>query len=160
MCIAQESALESNKLWQKNIPHLYNTMVQTALVWPSLTCQWFPSSFAPATPLHTSFNASSSYLLLGTHASDNEPNYLMVANVTLRENASSAHTVQTCQQIFVDSEINRARTMPQLPSLVACVLNMADIDLSGVCPWFSDMEAKPVPLFAYAAGARRAAPIF
>lgn len=30
------------KIWKKNAPFLYDTLIATALEWPSLTVQWLP----------------------------------------------------------------------------------------------------------------------
>ena len=45
---------EEYKIWKKNTPFLYDTIMTHALEWPSLTCQWLPVSnegrYAPAPP--------------------------------------------------------------------------------------------------------------
>ena len=33
---------EEYKIWKKNAPFLYDLVVTHALVWPTLTVQWFP----------------------------------------------------------------------------------------------------------------------
>jgi len=33
---------EEYKIWKKNTPFLYDLVLTHALVWPSLTMQWFP----------------------------------------------------------------------------------------------------------------------
>ena len=33
---------EEYKIWKKNSPFLYDTVMTTSLEWPSLTCQWLP----------------------------------------------------------------------------------------------------------------------
>lgn len=33
---------EEYKIWKKNTPFLYDLVLTHALVWPSLTVQWFP----------------------------------------------------------------------------------------------------------------------
>ena len=49
-----------------------------ALEWPSLTCQWFGES-----DIDNEREVSKHKLLLGTHTSGNEPNYLMIADILL-----------------------------------------------------------------------------
>jgi histone-binding protein RBBP4 len=69
---------EEYKIWKKNTPFLYDMVMTHALEWPSLTVQWLPEVKQSAdreTNVHK--------LLLGTHTSNSEPNYLMVADVTL-----------------------------------------------------------------------------
>ena len=83
-------------------------------------------------------DASVQRLLLGTHTSDAEQNYLMIAEVRLpNENAEvSSHRydddqgeiggfghgngkIEVVQRINHDGEINRARYMPQNPTMIA-----------------------------------------
>lgn len=33
---------EEYKTWKKNAPFLYDVMLSTALMWPTLTAQWLP----------------------------------------------------------------------------------------------------------------------
>lgn len=95
---------EEYKIWKKNTPFLYELVVTHALEWPSLTVQWLPVSLEPALlpvallgglfsvltasclsqQTRTEFPGkeySTQKLVLGTHTSDNEQNYLMIAEV-------------------------------------------------------------------------------
>lgn len=69
---------EEYKIWKKNTPFLYDLVMTHALEWPSLTIQWLPES-----QKLLDREVSSHKLLLGTHTSNEEPNYLMVAEVLL-----------------------------------------------------------------------------
>ena len=64
------------KIWKKNTPFLYDLVMTHALEWPSLTVQWLPEVTKP--PLK---DISVHKVLLGTHTSNNEPNYLMIGEV-------------------------------------------------------------------------------
>jgi hypothetical protein len=67
---------EEYKIWKKNTPFLYDLVVTHALEWPSLTVQWLPEVTKPSgkeIALHK--------LLLGTHTSSGEQNYLIIAEV-------------------------------------------------------------------------------
>ena len=64
------------KIWKKNTPFLYDLVMTHALEWPSLTVQWLPEVTKP--PLK---DVSVHKILLGTHTSNNEPNYLMIGEV-------------------------------------------------------------------------------
>ena len=91
---------EEYKIWKKNTPFLYDLVITHALEWPSLTVQWLPvraricrnrpaalSCLPPAyqeRTEHPSKEYSTQKLLLGTHTSDNEQNYLMIAEVQVR----------------------------------------------------------------------------
>lgn len=69
---------EEYKIWKKNTPFLYDLVITHAMEWPSLTVQWLPDRLEPAGK-----DYSVQKLILGTHTSDNEPNYLMLAEVQL-----------------------------------------------------------------------------
>ena len=69
---------EEYKIWKKNTPFLYDLVVTHALEWPSLTVQWLPKREEPAGK-----DYSIQQLILGTHTSENEQNYLMRAEVQL-----------------------------------------------------------------------------
>ncbi|RKP06250.1 WD40-repeat-containing domain protein, partial [Thamnocephalis sphaerospora] len=110
----------------------YNLVVTHALEWPSLTCQWLPDIERPSGKDYTVQR-----LLLGTHTSDNEQNYLQIAHVQLPSEQAPAvgRTVDQdgeiggygggecrfaiSQKIPHDGEVNRARYMPQNPDIIA-----------------------------------------
>lgn len=68
---------EEYKIWKKNSPFLYDLAMTHALEWPSLTVQWFPEV---QTPLDRPVSLHK--IVLGTHTSGAEANYLMVADVS------------------------------------------------------------------------------
>ncbi|KAK4537384.1 hypothetical protein CDCA_CDCA12G3409 [Cyanidium caldarium] len=69
---------EEYKIWKKNTPFLYDLVLTKALEWPSLTVQWLPDRRVADTGTYCTAN-----LLLGTHTSDEEQNYLMIAEARL-----------------------------------------------------------------------------
>ena len=69
---------EEYKIWKKNTPFLYDLVITHALEWPSLTVLWLPDRIEPPGKDH-----SVQKMILGTHTIDNEPNYLMLAQVQL-----------------------------------------------------------------------------
>ena len=69
---------EEYRIWKKNPPFLYDLVITHALEWPSLTVQWLPDRKEPPGK-----DYSVQKLILGTHTSDNEPNFLMLAEVHL-----------------------------------------------------------------------------
>jgi histone-binding protein RBBP4 len=75
---------EEFSVWKRNTPLLYDLFISHPLAWPSLTVQWLPSPPQPHS--NSSFNLHK--LLLATHTSDEEPNYLMLAESTLPGNPS------------------------------------------------------------------------
>ena len=79
--VLQERLIDSEyKIWKKNSPYLYDIVMTHSLEWPSLTCQWLPTS----KPVGD--NAAELSLLLGTHTNEGEPNYLMVASTVVATN--------------------------------------------------------------------------
>jgi len=69
------------KIWKKNTPYLYDFVMTHALEWPSLTCQWLP------TVKHHNKSSGGSIvehsMIVGTHTSQGDQNYLMVASINL-----------------------------------------------------------------------------
>lgn len=129
---------DTRRLWRKNAAFLYDMVITHALEWPSLTVQWLPdreSSPDKDYDVHK--------LLIGTHTSGAEPNYVQIAHVHMpRFSGSSSKDVkdpakyddgraeygsftdnqprlQVYQSIPHEGEVNRARYMPQNPNLIA-----------------------------------------
>ncbi|KAK3028493.1 hypothetical protein RJ639_040062 [Escallonia herrerae] len=122
---------EEFTVWKKNTPFLYDLVVSHALEWPSLTVQWLPS---PPSPYADGGSLAVHRLILGTHTSDDVPNYLMVADAQLPRNLLETNTddphipkVEITQLINVDGEVNRARCMLQNPSIVAAKTSSAEV---------------------------------
>lgn len=132
---------EEYKIWKKNTPFLYDLVITHALEWPSLTVQWLPDKEIVADK-----DYSKQKLILGTHTSDNEQNYLMLAEVHLPLEDSEldarqyddergevggfggAHgKVHITQSINHDGEVNRARYMPQDKFVIATKTISADV---------------------------------
>ncbi len=65
---------EEYKIWKKNTPFLYDVVMTHALEWPSLTVQWLPDMHRMS---DKDFGVHK--MLLGTHTSSTETNYLMIA---------------------------------------------------------------------------------
>ncbi|KAK9861398.1 hypothetical protein WJX84_009613 [Apatococcus fuscideae] len=122
---------EEYKIWKKNTPFLYDLVITHALEWPSLTVQWLPEKIEQE-------NCARQKLVLGTHTSDGEQNYLMLAEVALplEDTETDARQyddergevggfgaapgkLQVVQQINHEGEVNRARHMPQNHFLIA-----------------------------------------
>lgn len=145
---------EEYKIWKKNTPFLYDLIVSHALEWPSLTVQWLPDKEI------TDKGYSKQKLILGTHTSDGEQNYLMIAEVTLPLEDSELDArqyddergevggfggqtakVQVKQQINHSGEVNRARYMPSNKFIVATKTISAEVY---IFDW-SKHDSKPSP---------------
>jgi len=124
---------EEYKIWKKNAPFLYDLVMTHALEWPSLTVQWFPDRRRVENK-----ESSVQRLLLGTHTSDAEQNYLMIAEVhlPLEDTAIDARKyddqkgevggfgavsdkIEIVMKINHDGEVNKARYMPHNPAIIA-----------------------------------------
>ena len=124
---------EEYKIWKKNTPFLYDLVMTHALEWPSLSVEWLPGKVIPE-------NApfSEQQLLLGTHTSDSEQNYLMLATcrLPLPDTEIDARKyddelgelggfggafgkIEIKVRINHDGEVNRARYCPSNKFLVA-----------------------------------------
>ncbi|KAK4048583.1 Histone acetyltransferase type B subunit 2 [Microbotryomycetes sp. JL221] len=139
--VMHKSINEAYKIWKRHTPFLYDLVVTHALDWPSLTLQWFPDKETPADKDYTVHR-----LLIGTHTSDNDNNYVQIADVHLPKPQADvnvenyddergeigAHTdtgprVQITQSINHTGEVNRARYMPQNPDLIATKTVMGEV---------------------------------
>jgi hypothetical protein len=65
-------------VWKKNSPLLYDLVQHHRLRWPSLTVQWLPE-----VTLCEEKRSNIHKLVLGTHTSDDMPNYLMIGEVNI-----------------------------------------------------------------------------
>ncbi|KAK6460181.1 histone acetyltransferase type B subunit 2 [Scheffersomyces coipomensis] len=119
---------EEYQLWRKNCRFMYEFVSETALTWPSLTVQWLP--------YHTIEDGIiESKLLLGTHTSGEDTNYLKVASTQLPLNNSdkkASSRIKIIKKFENSFEINRARYMPQDPSIVATINGEGEIDLYNI----------------------------
>ena len=69
---------EEYKIWKKHTPYLYDTLYSHALTWPSLTIEWMPDRTTPY-----GSDETVQRLLIGTHTSNNEQNYVQIIKVKL-----------------------------------------------------------------------------
>ena len=144
---------EQYKNWKVNSRFLYDVCLSHALEWPSLTVQMLPTPEGS-----DSKSKQERRLLLGTHTSENEQNYLLMVNVVLpgdgdgddqEAQVTSSENwnieavskgprakVEMMQRINHQGEVNRARYMPQKPSIIATKGPAAEV-------YVFDQEAQP-----------------
>eukprot|EP01112_Ceratiomyxa_fruticulosa_P011726 TRINITY_DN3206_c0_g1_i1.p1 TRINITY_DN3206_c0_g1~~TRINITY_DN3206_c0_g1_i1.p1 ORF type:complete len:427 (-),score=104.55 TRINITY_DN3206_c0_g1_i1:103-1383(-) len=133
---------EEYKIWKKNSPFLYDLVITHALEWPSLTVQWLPEK---ANQPNGGREFSLHKLILGTHTSDQEQNFLMIAKVHLPNEDSpidarkyddqkgevggfgASEKIEVAQKINHLGEVNRARYMPQNQTLIATKSPQSDV---------------------------------
>lgn len=132
---------EEYKIWKKNTPFLYDLVVTHALEWPSLTVQWLPIK-----EVNKDAGYSKQQLILGTHTSEGEQNYLLRAEVQLPLEeteidgrgydeergevggfGASTGRISIVQQINHAGEVNRARYCPQNHFLIATKTISSDV---------------------------------
>ncbi|CAK7895353.1 histone acetyltransferase type B subunit 2 [[Candida] anglica] len=124
---AQELTIkEEYQLWRKNCRYMYQFVTETALTWPSLTVQWLPEH-----SIDEDTGAIDAKLLLGTHTSGEDKDFLKVASTQLPSSKSSGGNsrIKITKKFQNSSEINRARYMPQDPSTVATINGLGEVDL-------------------------------
>ncbi|CAN6602482.1 histone acetyltransferase type B subunit 2 [Trichomonascus vanleenenianus] len=119
---------EEYKIWKKQAPFLYDVLLTRALDWPSLTLQWLPGK----TSQKDQFDTYS--LLLGTHTSGTDKDYLQVAQVDIpnkKYNASDSPSglqkVDITTKIEHEGEVNKARFNPKKPEQVATMAVSGDV---------------------------------
>lgn len=132
---------EEYKIWKKNTPFLYDLVITHALEWPSLTVQWLPDKVEV-----DNGRSTKQKMILGTHTSEGEQNYLMIAEVQLPTQDSETDAsnydeetgevggygamsgkVQVIHQMNHEGEVNRARHNPFNPFLIATKTVCAEV---------------------------------
>ena len=68
---------EEYRIWKKNAPFLYDVLMTHSLEWPSLTVEWLPNDVSRPSDRDVSIHK----MVLGTHTSSGEQNYLLIAEV-------------------------------------------------------------------------------
>jgi len=165
----EEQVNEEYKVWKKNTPFLYDMVVVHALEWPTLTVDWLPTKSEGS-----SEGYSLHQLLIGTHTSDSEENYLMVLDCELpnedteidaREYDDSAGKttggfggknvkMSISKRIGHKGEVNRARHCPQAPNMIATktvsgIVNVYDLDKHDAVPSSSKPAAPEMELHGH-----------
>ena len=132
----QKAINEEFKVWKRNTPFLYDMLAIHALEWPSLTVQFLPERTRGG-----GADGQDEYdvqrLMLGTHTSDGEGNYILIAEMRLPLPSASYHTdggyggvygkLEVVQAINHSGEVNRARCMPGNSQWIASKGNGADV---------------------------------
>jgi histone-binding protein RBBP4 len=126
----------SNPLDCSPLPAQTDILSSKALTWPTLTVQWFPDVKEPE-----GANYRTHRLLLGTHTSDDSPNYLQIADVQIPKASApnpndydeergeiggygksgdvAAIKCDIVHKIEHPGEVNKARYQPQNPDIIA-----------------------------------------
>ncbi|EDO18091.1 hypothetical protein Kpol_1045p78 [Vanderwaltozyma polyspora DSM 70294] len=117
------------ELWKTNVPLMYDFVSETRLTWPSLTAQWLPGSEED----------TRQYMILGTHTSGEEVDYLKVAALDLPDevvtgeanddNRRTKSNIKIVKKFEHDGEINRARYMPKDSNIIATINGEGNVSI-------------------------------
>ena len=91
---------EEYKLWKYNSRYLYDTLLIGAIEWPSLTI-----SFLPSTEEDSSLKTYR--ILLGTHTSQTEQNYLLICKIKIPSSKSKKIDDETIENFYSPESINK-----------------------------------------------------
>ncbi|XP_031129199.1 WD-40 repeat-containing protein MSI1-like [Ipomoea triloba] len=123
--------LAMHEFWKSNAQNLYDMVVTYNSDWPTPTVEWLPDGEEPEGESYTVQK-----LIVGTRAPENEQNSLLLLQVRLPRDdwegeqfSSSVEMgkVEIVQRINHDGVVNRARYMPQNPSIVATKTGSAEL---------------------------------
>ncbi|KAL6942487.1 hypothetical protein ACO0QE_003663 [Hanseniaspora vineae] len=120
-----ETVEDEYELWKSNVPLMYEFLSETKMLWPTLTTEWLPSAA----------DSLRQELIIGTHTSGEEPNYLKIAAIELpidvlsvKQSVSdkdqphaSKPKLKIARKFEHELEVNRARYMPQDSNFVATI---------------------------------------
>lgn len=129
-----EETPREQRVWKKNVPFLYDTVVTKELEWPTLTVQWMPD----VTKTDGS-DISAHRMILGTHTCGDVQNHLIISKFQIRTDdpefddskwdhdrqeyggygAGSQAKLDPEIRINHPGEVHRARYMPQNPIIIA-----------------------------------------
>jgi histone-binding protein RBBP4 len=135
----EQAIQDEYRLWKKNTPFLYDTVLTHCLTWPSLTCEWLPDKSEPP-----GSDYSIQKLVLGTQTADGTDNYLLIASVKLpkddgevdvgkyeesaqQENGGDQHRISIHSRICHPGEVNKARHNPKNPFIIATKTVSGDV---------------------------------
>jgi histone-binding protein RBBP4 len=135
----EQAIQDEYRLWKKNTPFLYDTVLTHCLTWPSLTCEWLPDKSEPP-----GSDYSIQRLVLGTQTADGGDNYLLIASVKLpkdeeevditkfdesaqTENGGDQHRISIHSRICHPGEVNKARHNPRNPFMIATKTVSGDV---------------------------------
>ena len=126
----EQAIQDEYRLWKKNTPFLYDTVLTHCLTWPSLTCEWLPDKSEPS-----GSDYSVQKLILGTQTADGNDNHLLIASVKLprddmevdvakfdesaQDTAADQYRISVHTRICHPGEVNRARHNPCNPFMIA-----------------------------------------
>jgi histone-binding protein RBBP4 len=118
--------------WRKNVQYLYDTVLNHGLDWPAMSVQWFSDYMR-------NNNETTQRLLVSTHTSGQEAEYLQILSVTFPDMITedvdepgqhfTDSKFRALQKIPVQEEVNRAKYNPLAPNLIAARSDSEDVCL-------------------------------
>ncbi|KAG0420499.1 Histone acetyltransferase type B subunit 2 [Dictyocoela roeselum] len=137
---------EEYKIWRKNVPFLYDFMLTHSLYWPTLTVQFFPDAVR-----NEERGTTSQRLLLSTHTSGSDTEYILIASVTFVDEITESvqyemegsSKIKIVQKIAVSHEVNRARYAPNMCNVIAARSDSADVHVYDYTRHLNESENGP-----------------
>ena len=91
-------SVDDYTIWKKNSPYLYDVLMTFGLDWPSLTINFIPNNKIEK------FNFYQQKMVLGTHTSGQESEYLMIAKTRLPQHLSSLSKIKDNNPILINQK--------------------------------------------------------
>lgn len=147
---------EEYKIWKKISPFLYDVVFSRALDWPSMTVEWLPETSVHPENQYTTYS-----LLLGTHTSRTEQDYLKIVDLDLpsasyrsdpAQEGALPNRLRIRQKIDHEGEVNKARHSPLDPRLVASLAPSGEtfvFDRDALPSFSSDHMCRPLLRLKY-----------
>lgn len=128
--LEQKIINEEYKIWKKNVPYIYDLLFSHVLQWPSLSIQWLPDA-----KRDEDAGKTTQRLLLSTHTSGSESEYILVAKIefpdkfdeSVNEDVDGDMRFKVTQRIPVVEEVNRVRYNPVACNILAARSDLPDI---------------------------------
>ena len=147
---------DTQKIWKKNAPYLYDVLITWGLDWPSLCIDWLPKvDYVPKRNFYLQ------HLILGTHTNNEEPNFLLIcktrlpiselvlkehsegpfqkedidylSNITneqmIEEYQKTEKKFEIVTKIPHEGEVNKAKASPKEPNIMATQTNKGEIHI-------------------------------
>jgi histone-binding protein RBBP4 len=108
----EQTILEEYKLWRKNCRYMYSFVSETALTWPSLSIQFIKSNTFENKMKDTKF-ATTRNLLLTTHTSGDDDDYLKIASLQLPKSLTEGKILSSEELETVNSRLKISKKFKQ-----------------------------------------------
>ncbi|CAI5757864.1 unnamed protein product [Candida verbasci] len=134
----------SYRIWKKNSPFLYDYLITHSLIWPSLTCQFFPDLYSS-----TNEDIEIQRLLIGTFTLGQQIDSISIlqtpipllsninhnkinfnndkSEIEINNSQIPSIRIKTLQKINHNGDVNKLKYMPQKPNILASSNNLGNL---------------------------------